>query len=106
MTPIRQRWTKTVKNEYRLKLLADRMAILMVEIIERDFDYGDMCFDDFYYGERADEMRRSKHYQVATDLIRSMIKQHDERAAHGKNKKSLDRSTGVPNEVGGAESRA
>lgn len=92
-----------MKSQDRLRFLADHMAILMVEIIERDFDYGDICFEDFYHGERADEMRRTKHYQIAMDLIRSMMKQHDERARHGKKQKPLDRHTGVSDEGDRAE---
>jgi len=66
-------------NELRLKFLADRMAIVLADIVQRDMDYSDICFDDFYRGERADELRRSKHYQVTFDLVRTMVKNHDKR---------------------------
>ena len=68
---------KKQRADERIKFMADRMAILMVEIIELDFDYGDLCFNDFYRGERADEMRRTKHYQVGMDFVRQMIRKHD-----------------------------
>lgn len=57
------------------------MAVVLVDIVHRDMDYSDICFDDFYKGERANELRLSKHYQVVLDLVRSMIKNHDKRIA-------------------------
>ena len=65
------------KQDKRLAFLADRFAVVLVDIVQRDMDYSDLCFDDFYRGERAHVMRKSRHYQVTLDLVRSMIKNHD-----------------------------
>ncbi len=66
------------KQDKRLAFLADRFAVVLVDIVQRDMDYSDICFDDFYRGERAHVMRKSKTYQVTLDLVRSMIKKHDQ----------------------------
>ncbi len=67
------------KNEKRLTFLADRLAIVLSDIVQRDMDYSDICYDDFYRGERADELRRSKQYQVCMDFVRTMVKNYDKK---------------------------
>ena len=54
------------------------MALLMVDLVRRDLDYGRFCHDEFYEGELADSMRQSKHYEVSIDFIRMMLRRHDE----------------------------
>ena len=68
---------KKQQAEDRIKFLADRMAILMVDLICREVDYGEFCYEEFYTSVSADVMRESKHYEVALDLVRSMIRKHD-----------------------------
>ena len=85
------------KQDKRLAFLADRMAIVLVDIVERDMDYSDICFNDFYQGERADAIRRTKTYQVVLDLVRTMVREYDKRQV------ALDRSAGVSDESGGAQ---
>lgn len=65
------------KNDERLAFLADRMAILLVDLVRRDFDYGPFCFDEFFENQMADEIRRSQHYHVAIDFVRKMVRRHN-----------------------------
>lgn len=68
----------------QLRFLADRFALLMTELVQRDLDYEPFAFDEFYENEQADEMRQSKHYEVSIDFVRRMLRRHNEkRAAHG-----------------------
>jgi len=53
------------------------MALLMVDIVRRDFDYGRSCHEKFYTDETAGYLRQGKEYQVCLDFVRMMIKQHD-----------------------------
>ena len=85
------------KQDKRLAFLADRMALLMVDIVRRDFDYGKFCHDEFYTDEIAGYLRQGKEYQVCLDFVRMMIKSHD------KKQNTLDRSAGVPDESGVAQ---
>ena len=66
------------------------MAIVLVDIVYRDMEFSDICFDDFYRGERANELRLSRHYQVGLDLIRTMVKNHDERGEKANGEASND----------------
>jgi len=68
---------KKQQAEDRIKFLADRMALLIVDLVCRDADYGEFCFDEFYTGSNADTMRESQHYKVALDFVREMIRRHD-----------------------------
>lgn len=61
----------------RLRFLADRMALLMVELVQRDFDYGPHCFDEFYEGEVADHKRKSREYEICIDFVRRMLRRRD-----------------------------
>ncbi len=63
--------------EARIAFLADRMAILMVELISRDCEYGLFCYDEFYKDELAEKWRQSQHYHVALDFVRNMLRRHD-----------------------------
>lgn len=68
---------KLEKANKRIEFLADRLSILMVELVTRDCDYGDFCHDDFYKSEAADVTRETQHYKVALDLVRNMLRRHD-----------------------------
>lgn len=59
------------------------MALLMVELTSRDFDYGRWCFDEFYEGEIADHKRKSREYEISIDFVRRMLRRHDEAARRG-----------------------
>ncbi len=69
--------TKNEKQTKRLAFLADRMALLMVDIVRRDFDYGRFCHEEFYTDEVAGYLRQGKQYPVCLDFVRIMIKKHD-----------------------------
>ncbi len=68
---------KLQRAEARITFLADRMALLIVELVRRDCDYGEFCFDDFYEGKQAQKIRRSQHYHVTLDFVREMLRRHD-----------------------------
>ena len=70
------------KNERRVAFLADRMAILMVDLVRRDHDYGPFCFDDFYEGKKGEEMRKSRYYQTSLDFVRNMLRRQDNETAN------------------------
>ena len=72
---------KNEKQTKRLAFLADRMALLMVDIVRRDFDYGRFCHEEFYTDEVAGYLQQGKEYQVCLDFVRMMIKQHDKEQA-------------------------
>ena len=61
----------------RIAFLADRMALLIVDMVRRDCEYGEFCADEFYEGEDADVTRESKQYEVAIDFVRNMLRRHD-----------------------------
>ena len=63
--------------EARIAFLADRMALLMVDLVRRDCDFGRFCFDEFYKGEVAGYLRNSKEYLVCIDFVRKMLRRHD-----------------------------
>ena len=65
------------RDEARLAFLAGRMALLMVDLVRRDFDYGRFCHEEFYTDEIAGYLQQGKEYQVCLDFVRMMIKQHD-----------------------------
>ena len=65
------------KQRKRLAFLADRMALLMVELVRRDFDFGRFCHEEFYTDEVAGYLQQGKDYQVCLDFVRMMIKKHD-----------------------------
>ena len=85
-------------NTDRLAFLADRMALLMVDIVRRDCDYGHFCHDKFYEDEVAGYLRQGNEYQVCLDFVRIMIKNHD------KKQTSLASNAVVSDERGGPES--
>lgn len=68
---------KEEKNAKRVKFLADRMALLLVELVRRDFDYGAYCYEKFYSSEVAGYLQHGKEYEVCLDFVRMMIKKHD-----------------------------
>ena len=65
------------KNKERLAFLADRMALLLVDLVGRDCDYWRFCHDEFYDDEVAGYLRLGKEYQVCLDFVRMMIQKHD-----------------------------
>ena len=56
----------------------------MVELVRRDFDYGRYCYDDFFEGEVADHLRKSKEYGVCLDFVRKQLRRRDEKATGGR----------------------
>lgn len=66
-----------VKSDKRLAFMADRMAMLMVELVRRDLDYGRFCHEDFFTDEVAGYLHQGKEYEVCIDFVRMMIKKHD-----------------------------
>ena len=68
---------KKLTDKQRVAFLADRMAILMVDLVRRDCDFGTFCHDEFYQGVDADVTRESKQYEVALDFIRRMLRRQD-----------------------------
>lgn len=68
---------KRPNDAARLKFLADRMALLIVDLARRDCDYGEFCHDDFYQGLDADVVRDSKEYVVSLDFVRNMLRRFD-----------------------------
>lgn len=65
------------KQRKRLSFLADRMALLMVDLVRRDCDFGRFCHEEFYTDEVAGYLQQGKDYQVCLDFVRMMIKKHD-----------------------------
>lgn len=59
------------------------MALLMVELVRRDLDYGRFCFDEFYDDEVADHLRKKREYEICIDFVRRMLRRHDEKARQG-----------------------
>jgi hypothetical protein len=53
------------------------MVLLMVELVQRDLDYGRWCYDEFFEGEVADHKRKSREYEVCIDFVRRMLRRHD-----------------------------
>ena len=74
---------KLQRDEARLAFLAGRMALLMVDLVRRDFDYGRFCHEKFYTDEIAGYLQQGKEYQVCLDFVRMMIKQHDKQESAG-----------------------
>ena len=70
---------KNEKQTKRLAFLAERMALLMVELVQRDCDYGRFCHEEFFTDEAAGYLQQGKEYQVCLDFVRMMIKKHDKR---------------------------
>lgn len=69
---------KRPSNKRRVAFLADRMALLMVDLIRRDCEYGRFCHDEFYCDEIAGYLRSGKEYKVALDFVRNMLRRHDD----------------------------
>lgn len=65
------------KQAKRLAFLADRMALLMLELVRRDFDFGRFCHEEFYTDEIAGYLQQGRDYQVCLDFVRMMIQKHD-----------------------------
>ena len=62
----------------RLRFMADRMALLMQELVRRDFDFGKFCYEEFYVGEVPDHLRKKKDYDTCLDFVRRMLRRHDD----------------------------
>jgi hypothetical protein len=65
------------KQSKRLAFLAERMALLMLELVRRDFDFGRFCHEEFYTDETAGYLQQGKDYETCLDFVRMMIKKHD-----------------------------
>lgn len=64
---------KLKRLEKQVQLLADRYALVLVELVRRDLDYGPYCYDDWYCGEVADYNRKHRYCKMAKEFIRKMI---------------------------------
>lgn len=64
------------KQKETIKLLADRLALCMTELANRDMDYGKWCFEEFYTDADSELTRHSKTYKVNLDFVRMMVKKH------------------------------
>lgn len=53
------------------------MALLLVELVRRDLDFGPHCFEEFFTDEVADHLRKHKDYEVCIDFVRMMLRKHD-----------------------------
>ena len=53
------------------------MALLMVDLVRRDMEYGKFCHEEFYEGEIAAHLRKSKEYATCLDFVRRMLRRHD-----------------------------
>jgi hypothetical protein len=73
----KERSAKKGPHTDRLRFMADRMALLMVELVRRDFDFGRFCFEEFYVGEVPDHLRKSKDYETCMEFVRMMLRRHD-----------------------------
>lgn len=67
------------KSDRRIAFLADRMAVLMMDLVRRDFEFGKFCHDEFFTNEIAGYLRHGKEYAVCIDFVRMMIKRDDRR---------------------------
>lgn len=63
------------KQEARVKFLAERMAMLMAELVVRDMDFGEFCYDEWY---RLERVKDNKHFPVCLDFVRMMLKRADQ----------------------------
>ncbi|KPK74268.1 MAG: hypothetical protein AMJ84_00340, partial [Acidithiobacillales bacterium SM23_46] len=55
------------------------MALLLLELVRRDFEFGKFCFEEFYEGEIPDHHRKSRDYEICLDFVRMMLRKHDEK---------------------------
>ena len=55
------------------------MAMLMVELVRRDMDYGRFCFEEFYTDEVAGYLQQGKEYEICMDFVRIMLKKQNTR---------------------------
>ncbi len=69
----------------RLRFLADRMALLMQELVRRDMDYGRFCFEEFFEGEVPDHLRKRNDYDTCLEFVRRMLRRHDEEQKQQRN---------------------
>lgn len=49
------------------------MAVLMAELVGRDFEYGAFCHDEFY---ELDRVRNNQYYPVCMDFVRNMVRRN------------------------------
>jgi hypothetical protein len=77
MEPCNENCEHKARSDKRLAFLADRMAMLMVELVRRDLDYGRFCHEEFFTDEVAGYLHQGRQYEVCIDFVRIMIKNHD-----------------------------
>lgn len=63
--------SKVSSKDDVVRFLADRLAVLMAELVARDLDFGDFCHDEFY---QLDRVRNNQHYPVCMDFVRNMVR--------------------------------
>lgn len=67
------------RSNKRIAFMAERMSLLLLELVRRDFDYGRFCFEEFYTDEVAGYLQQGREYKVCVDFVRMMLKKHDQR---------------------------
>ena len=70
----------------RIRMLADRLAILLVVCNGRDGDDWDPWMGEGMYedeGSLGDHVREMKDYRIAKDIVRLWIKKSDKKAQKG-----------------------
>ena len=65
------------KQTERVAFLADRMAILLVICKSRTGDWNPWFREGMYEGPTGEEIRGWPDYQTAKDIIREMLRRHD-----------------------------
>ncbi len=79
MEPCNESCEHKAKSDRRIAFLADRMAVLMMDLVRRDFEFGKFCHDEFFTNEIAGYLRQGKEYEVCKDFVRMMIQRDDRR---------------------------
>ena len=79
------------KGDARIRFLADRVACLMAELVMRDLEYGDFCFDDWF---ELNRVRDNQYYPVCLDMVRRQLGRHDTRHARAVEEHNLTPGAG------------
>jgi len=75
---IKQKLENKKLDDSKLAFLCDRMAILMVVCrLKYDIGWSVWLGEGLYTGETGDEFRAMPEFKVAIDVIRNMIRRHD-----------------------------
>ena len=63
----------------------------MAELVARDLEYGDFCFDDWFDLKRV---RENQYYPVCLDMVRRQLGRHDTRHAQAREARNLTPNAG------------